>query len=146
MNKKIVLIIALLVVGVGFLSGCNEEEVEEVEEGVEEGVEGGVDEVELEVDIEENIKGQWSAPQSESTYGFTFYNDGTCKLSFGAYIMGKYYIVGDKLEFHHEKQEYTPAFINYYDIEMPDKDTLILTARSYNKLSHDGRLEFTRLN
>ena len=98
------------------------------------------------IDIEESIKGEWSAHLGESTYSFTFYNDGTCKYSFGYFIMGKYYIVGDKLECHFEDIEWVGNVQNFYDIEMPDKDTLILTTTRNDDLTFDGRVEFSRLN
>jgi len=131
MNKKLIAIGITLVFLIVGLSGCIEENKKETEDNI---------------NAEENINGEWYAYQNETVYSFTFYNDGTCKYSFGLYIMGKYYIVGDKLEFHHEVESHTPAFQNYYKLEMPDKDTLILTTTRDDFLAHDGRLEFSRLN
>ena len=79
------------------LSGCTE-------------IEG---EIEGEIDIKESIKGQWGAYQSETSYVFTFYDDGTCKYSFGLYIMGKYYVVGDRLECHFEDVALVGDFQNF---------------------------------
>lgn len=128
MEKKAILLITSILICVILLSGCN-------------ALVGGID-------IEENIIGQWFAYQDGEAYGFTFYSDGrTCKHSaVGGYNMGEYLIVGDKLEFHHPEEEYISAFQNYYDIEMPDEDTLILTARGSGRFTFDGTLEFTRLN
>ena len=126
MTKHLIAIgIAVLLICVG-LSGCTE--------------------IEGEIDIKESIKGQWGAYQSETSYVFTFYDDGTCKYSFGLYIMGKYYVVGDRLECHFEDVALVGDFQNFYDIEMPDDDTLILTTKGSGELTHDGRLEYSRLN
>jgi hypothetical protein len=126
--KKTFAVVCMLVLLAVLFAGCNDETS-----------------TENEIDIDENIKGQWIATQGEATYGFTFYNDGTCKFSFSMFIMGNYYIVGDRLEFHHPKEEYVGAFQNFYDIEMPDKDTLILTTTRDDMFAHEGRLEFSRV-
>jgi len=131
MKKTIILLIALMVISIGVLSGCNEQRVQ------------GED-----IDIEENIKGEWIATRGETIYSFIFYNDGkTFRHGVGAYfIMGDYYIVGDRLEYYQEAEGYAPSFQNYYVIEMPDKDTLILTTIGEGTFTHDGELEYTRMN
>lgn len=117
-----------MVISVGFLSGCTEQEGE--------------------IDIEENIKGEWMGTQGEMVYSFVFYGDGKrYKHTFSmAYVMGDYYVVGDRLECYYEGGSNTSPFENYYRIEMPDEDTLILTTIGEGHLTHDGRLEYMKLD
>lgn len=128
MKKQLVIIgIAVLLICVG-LSGCEE--------------------LTGEIDIEENIKGEWIGTQGETVLKFIFYSDGkSYKHTFDiAYVMGDYYVVGDRLECYYEGGSHTNPFENYYRIEMPDKDTLILTTLGKGHLTHDGRLEYMRLD
>lgn len=141
MRKIVILLIACMMVSVSFLCGCNEQDNDNDENDNDEN-----DNTPEVIDIKESIKGQWGAYQSETSYVFTFYDDGTCKYSFGLYIMGKYYVVGDRLECHFEDVALVGDFQNFYDIEMPDDDTLILTTKGSGELTHDGRLEYSRWN
>ena len=149
MKKMVILIIALMVLSVGFLGGCNE--------STNYGNKGHTNESENEqIDIEENIKGEWRVTKNEQnvygetikqTYIFIFYSDGeTYKHTVGFYHMGTYYIVVDRLECYYPGGEHLDSFQNYYNIEMPDKDTLILTTIGEGTLTHEGRLEYTRVN
>lgn len=135
MNKKIALIgVVVLLIFVG-LSGCNEEEV-----NIKEDITGewyGIDKVWNEYKGEEQVV----------DYTFIFYDDEkTFKHNPGFYYMGEYYIVGDRLECYYPGGSATDPFQNYYKIEMPDKDTLILTTIGEGHLTHDGKLEYTRVD
>lgn len=142
MNKRMAKLACVVLVVVG-LSGCYEAI--------------GFDE--NEINIAETIKGEWFAYGKiyneytdewiDKTYWFTFYEDGkTFKHSLGVYYIGTYYVVGDTLECYYESRNNANYWDNYYKIEMPDENTLILTTIGDGEMTHDetdGAFEYIRV-